>query len=242
MSRAPMSIAAPIVAAPAALSLFAVVSMAVAISLLAALSPSGVARAALPSALQSFLYGLESIQANFEQQVQDAHGKALQSGHGTLWAQRPGKFRWDYLPSTAPRGSENIEGQLLVNDGKNLWLFERDLAQATVRDATASDAAAPMLLLVGSLAQIEAAFEIKSLPARDGAQWVQVTPRSAAADFARAELGFRGNLLSAMLISDKLGQTTTLRLTQTRRNPRLVASLFHFSPPAGVDVIGTVRP
>jgi outer membrane lipoprotein-sorting protein len=45
-----------------------------------------------------------------------------------------------------------------------------------------------------------------------------------------------------MVISDKLGQVTTLLITHSQRNPRLDAALFRFTPPPGVDVIGTARP
>jgi outer membrane lipoprotein-sorting protein len=45
-----------------------------------------------------------------------------------------------------------------------------------------------------------------------------------------------------MIISDKIGQLTTLIITRSQRNPRLDPGLFRFTPPAGVDVIGAARP
>ena len=45
-----------------------------------------------------------------------------------------------------------------------------------------------------------------------------------------------------MTLKDKLGQTTELRFLALKRNPALDASLFHFEPPAGVDVIGNPGP
>jgi len=212
------------------------------------------AAAALPATLQGFVSGLSTYTAEFEQQVQDARGQSVARGRGTLWVQRPGRFRWDYRPAAvkgdtpganaggSDNGGNDNSGQLLLADGRNLWLYERDLAQATVRDAASADAAAPMLLLSGDAAQIEAAFILSAEPDRDGLRWVEVRPRAAAADFARAELAFRGNALVRMVISDKLGQVTTLVITRGQRNPRLDAALFRFTPPPGVDVIGTVRP
>ena len=221
------------------------------------------ARAALPAPLQAFVSGLDTYTAEFEQQVHDARGASVARGRGTLWVQRPGRFRWDYRPLETPAagaagagnaGAGNgggkaaqdndadIGGQLLLADGRNLWLYERDLAQATVRDARSADAAAPMLLLSGDAAQIEGAFALAAEPDRDGLHWIEVRPRTAAADFARAELGFRGNALDRMIIGDKLGQVTTLLIRRNQRNPRLDAGLFRFTPPPGVDVIGTVLP
>ena len=214
-------------------------------------------RAALPMPLQSFMSGLSTYSAEFDQQVHDARGASVARGRGTLWVQRPGRFRWDYRPAdtlvggatgsskggSATGGSDSdTGGQLLLADGRNLWLYERDLAQATVRDASSADAAAPMLLLSGDTEQIEGAFTLSAEPDRDGLHWVEVRPRTAAADFARAELGFRGSALDRMIISDKLGQVTTLLIRRSQRNPRIDAGLFHFTPPPGVDVIGTVLP
>lgn len=198
-------------------------------------------QAALPAALQGFVSGLSTFSAEFEQQVRDVNGQSIARGHGTLWVQRPGRFRWDYRPAGGADEPAD-SGQLLLADGRNLWLYERDLAQATVRDAASADAAAPMLLLSGDEAQIERVFSLAAEPDRDGLRWVEVRPRAATADFARAELAFRGAVLVRMVISDKLGQVTTLLINRSQRNPRLDPALFRFTPPAGVDVIGTVRP
>jgi len=211
-----------------------------------AAAPAG---AALPEPLQRFLGELHTYRAQFEQQVQDARGQVVDRGHGTLWVQRPGRFRWDYRPgaeagdgATTGGGDANEVGQLLVTDGRNLWLYERDLQQATVRDAASAAAAAPMQLLSGDVAQLEGAFIVTRGADRDGLQWVEVKPRSATADFSRAELAFKGPALARMQISDKLGQQTTLRFTASERNPVLKDGFFTFTPPAGVDVIGTPKP
>jgi outer membrane lipoprotein carrier protein len=41
-----------------------------------------------------------------------------------------------------------------------------------------------------------------------------------------------------MELFDNFGQTTSLLFARLERNPPLAASLFRFTPPAGVDVIG----
>lgn len=205
----------------------------------AVLAPAA-ASAALPPTLQRFLGDLRTWRADFEQQVRDARGQSIDRGQGTLWVQRPGQFRWDYRPAGAAGG--DASGQLLVTDGRNLWLYERDLQQATVRDAASATASAPLQLLSGDVAGLEAAFTVTAEPDRDGLQWVDVRPKSAAADFARAELGFKGATLARMLISDKLGQQTTLRFSGGQRNPVLKPDTFTFMPPPGADVIGTPQP
>lgn len=188
------------------------------------------------TALDRYLAGLRTLRAEFTQTVTDARGKSLESGSGKLLVQRPGKFRWDY----AARGAGANEGQLLVADGRSLWFLERDLAQVTVKPVDEALSATPMVLLSGSPEQLAAAFVIAAGARRDSLEWTVVTPRNSAADFSRAELGFRGGTLQRMVISDKLGQTVTLEFSRSTRNGPVKPDELVFVPPTGVDVIGTV--
>jgi outer membrane lipoprotein carrier protein len=45
-----------------------------------------------------------------------------------------------------------------------------------------------------------------------------------------------------MLFKDQLGSTTEIRFSNWRRNPKIDASAFKFTPPKGVDVIGDMDP
>jgi outer membrane lipoprotein carrier protein len=201
---------------------------------MALLLAAGSAQAALPSPLERFYSGLRGMQADFDQQVVDAHDKVVAHGSGKLSVLRPGQFRWEYQSD----GGD----QLLLADGKNVWLYEKDLAQATVRAQTDASAATPMMLLSGNAAQLEGAFTFEALPGKAGLDRVEVRPRAASADFSSAIISLRGTALVSMEIRDKLGQAVTLKLHGLRRNPPLSAGLFKFTAPAGVDVIGTALP
>jgi len=199
----------------------------------AALSAQSPAWAA--DALDHFLEGLSTWRAPFTQQVLDAAGKRVEQGAGTLLVSRPGRFRWQYTP-------QDSGSQLLIADGANLWFYDQELQQATVKPASAALSATPVVLLSGTAAQMRAAFDITPLPKRAGLEWVRVVPRSASADFAEAQLGFRGTQLQQLLIHDRLGQSVTLDFERSERNAPIADSELHFTPPAGVDVIGTPAP
>ena len=183
-------------------------------------------------ALERFLAGLPSWRASFTQQVEDSTGKRIEQGEGTLLVSRPGRFRWQYKPQDSGE-------QLLIADGSNLWFYDVELQQATVKAASAALSTTPVVLLSGTSVQMRAAFEITAQPARGGLDWVRVVPRSASADFADAQLGFRGTQLLQLLIHDRLGQSVTLDFQHSERNARIAESELQFTPPAGVDVIGT---
>jgi outer membrane lipoprotein carrier protein len=188
------------------------------------------------NALDRFLTGLNTLSADFTQTVTDSHGEAAGAGSGRLLVQRPGKFRWDYTPGESGGHSS---GQLLVADGKNLWFYDRELAQVTVKPVEAALSATPIVLLSGSVAQLHDTFEISAAAAHDGMDWVEVKPRSTEADFNHAELGFTAGKLVRMVVNDRLGQTVQLDFQHSERNARVDADALRFKPPAGVDVIGT---
>jgi outer membrane lipoprotein carrier protein len=194
--------------------------------------------------LDHFLDGLMSLHASFTQAVTDGKGKQVESGAGTLLVQRPGKFRWDYTPHEAdapgPKSKNEAErGQLLVADGKNLWFYDRELAQVTVKPVTAALSATPVMLLSGTSTQLRDTFDISAGGAHDGMDWVHVKPKSDEADFSAADLGFTRDQLGRMIIHDRLGQTVQLDFSHGERNGRVDASELQFKAPAGVDVIGT---
>jgi chaperone LolA len=126
-----------------------------------------------------------------------------------------------------------------VADGKNLWFYDRELAQVSVKPVAAALSATPVMLLSGSAAQLHDTFDIGAAGSHDGLDWVSVKPRSAEADFSHAELGFAGDRLARMVVNDRLGQTVQLDFQRSERNARVEPSELQFKPPSGVDVIGT---
>jgi outer membrane lipoprotein carrier protein len=198
-------------------------------SLCAIAALMGAAASASPAAeVEKYLSGLASWTADFEQTIDDGHGNVLRSASGRLYLQKPGKFRWDY--------SQPSE-QLVLADGKQIWFYDKDLAQANVRDMDTSLASTPASLLSGS-GSIGAQFDVTALPPNAGLQWFQLVPKHAATDFQLVRIGFDKGELRSMFLADKLNQITQLTFTHSKRNLPLAPALFSFVPPPGVDVIG----
>lgn len=189
--------------------------------------------------LDRFFDGLHSFSADFTETVTDAHGHLTQQATGKLLLLRPGRFRWEIHPKG--EGS----GQLLVADGQNLWYYDRDLEQVTVKHEQAALTSTPAMLLSGGPNALTA-FDIgaASSPVESGAasgdlDWVRVAPKAADADFREALLGFSGNRLRRMIFKDKLGETAVIDFERAERNAPVSAAEVSFTPPAGADVIGT---
>lgn len=190
------------------------------------------------TALDDYLAGLSTWSAQFTQTVTDGSGKRVADGDetGRLIIVRPGKFRWESAPRDTPEAA-----QLMVADGRNLWFYDADLEQATVKPLDEALSQSPAMLLAGSVALREA-FEVSADGRRDGLEWVRARPKNAESDFQEALFGFRGKELARLVAVNKLGQRSTLEFRGVRRNAAVDPKLVQFDPPAGVDVIGKPVP
>jgi outer membrane lipoprotein carrier protein len=205
--------------------------------------------------LDQYLDNLRTLRTTFLQTLADAHGREIDRASGTLIVQRPGKFSWDVHPQpVADSGSADAgggahpataagaggAGQLMVCDGVNLWFFDRDLQQVTVKPVDAALSATPAMLLSGAV-DVRRSFTIKSAGERMGLDWVLVEPSGAQADFRSALFGFDHGDLKRMILEDKLDQTATIIFEKVERNGKVSPAEVSFKPPAGADIIGTPR-
>jgi outer membrane lipoprotein carrier protein len=195
---------------------------------LAALLACGAARASGLERLGAFMSGTRSARADFVQKVTDRKGEHTQTSSGSLEFERPGQFRWAY---------DKPYAQLIVGDGTHIWIYDPDLAQVTVRALDRALGATPAALLAGNNQALDA-FVLTEAGEADGLQWVLASPREPNGPFARIRMGFSESGIAAMELSDSFGQQTRLTFSALVRNPRLDPADFHFTPPAGTDVVG----
>jgi chaperone LolA len=178
--------------------------------------------------VESFLQGLQSLQAQFRQTLSDRNGRTVEEASGTLAIHRPDRFRWDYREPNE---------QVIVADGSRIWLYDADLQQVTVRKLDDTLSATPAMLLSGQ-GNLQDNFTVTQSSQERGTSWVRMEPKRDDTDFKWVRLGFDGATLKFMQLADKLGQTTNLEFTQLQRNPAIDPSRFTFTVPPGADVIG----
>jgi outer membrane lipoprotein carrier protein len=183
--------------------------------------------------LDKYFEGLNTLRASFTQTVKDARGKDVDRSTGTLVVSRPGKFRWE----VRQKSGGNAAGQLLVADGRNVWFFDPDLEQVTVKPIDTALSSTPAMLLSGA-SDLRESFKVTPAGVRDGLDWVLVEPKRNDADFRRGLFGFGKGELKRMIIDDRLGQTATIEFDSVTRNARVAPEEVSFTPPPGTDVIG----
>ena len=177
--------------------------------------------------LKAFISGAKTAEADFTQTVSGKSGKITQQVSGKMAFARPGKFRWDYA---APYE------QVIVGDGVKLWLYDADLNQVTTRKLGDALSGTPAALLAGDNA-IEKLFTLKDAGTTDGLEWLVAIPKNKDTTFEQIRMGFTGDTLAQMELSDNFGQRTTLKFSRFERNPTLSPTRFKFTPPKGADVI-----
>lgn len=176
---------------------------------------------------QTFLKNTRSASGSFRQQVLHASGRELETTEGSFAFARPGKFRWDV---------QKPYEQLLVADGEQLYFFDRDLNQVTIRKLGDAIASTPAAILFGN-ESIERDFLLSEAGLHEGLLWLEANPRTREAGVERIVIGMRDGLPEAMDVVDSFGRTSRFTFRMLERNSPIDATLFGFRIPTGADVI-----
>jgi chaperone LolA len=177
--------------------------------------------------LEAFLEGVQSLTADFEQELWTADGELLQTDTGSLSLKRPNRFRWSY---------EDPTELTIVADGARLWIYDVELAQVTVTPFDDNMGASPAMLLSGDRA-VREDYEIVDSYALDGLEWIKLEPKRSS-DFSAVSIGFNGTEPRRLELVDGLGQVTRIELDNLALNPEISDEVFELAVPAGVDVVG----
>ena len=194
----------------------------------ALLLAANAANAGARDQLNTFTKNLKGLDGQFSQQVFDARGKQKENSTGRVAVSAPRLFRWEYIKPYP---------QLIVADGKSVWVYDPDLQQASKRAQGAEEANSPLAILLDP-AKLDRDFTVKDAGTTAGIEWLQLTPKQAEAPFKTAKLGFTKAGLAQMEYVDALGQRTAISFSSWKRNPRFAKGTFVYVPAKGVDVIG----
>jgi len=180
--------------------------------------------------LERFSNGLETLHARFTQQVIGTDNELQDSSEGDVWLRRPDRFRWSY-------GGDFPE--LVVADGTRVWIYDEMLEQVTVKEQAAAALDSPLSLLTDTQ-RLDDSFEVREAGSLDEIALLELRSRSMESEFERFLLGLRQDRLVLIIMEDAFGLRTELRFSNLERNPKVDDALFKFTPPEGVDVIGTL--
>ncbi|MCP4429536.1 MAG: outer membrane lipoprotein chaperone LolA [Gammaproteobacteria bacterium] len=174
------------------------------------------------------LKSLDNLTADFKQTVLDDSKQVVQQSSGKLAIQRPGKFSWIY---TTP-----FE-QHIIADGSELWIYDVELDQVTVKPVDTGLASAPIMILMKQN-DITDEFTVNEIGQRKFLYWVELEPNAKDMEYTHVYIGLEGNTVKAMELRDNFGQSTQIVFENLRSNVVHDPKIFQFMPPPGVDVFG----
>ncbi len=179
--------------------------------------------------LQQRYESTRTLVAKFRQEVESPTMAGKLTSNGTVSFEKPNRMRWDYA---AP------DRQTIVSDGETLWIYqpeEKQVLKAPLREAF--QATTPVTFL-GGLGHVDRDFT-PTLESSADDRWVlKLVPREARGVGTLMLVVRKGDAsIEEARISDPLGTTTRLALSDEKRNVPLGADLFRFTPPPGVDVV-----
>lgn len=178
--------------------------------------------------LHLLLKPINSLSADFTQQIMGQDNNQLQRLTGNLSLKKPNQLRWNVVFPMP---------QLVISDGKLVWLYDPDLEQVVIQSFSDDFMANPISILLGDLDQLNRDFTV-SLISNDR---FSLKPRQKNSLFVAIQLRFIDSVLNRIDYQDNFGQNTQLTLSQVKLNPQFPKTAFVFDIPQAVDIINHAR-
>lgn len=181
--------------------------------------------------LERFVASLHTYSAEFEQTQPDEALFEMNRSKGYFVMQRPGRLLWVY---------ESPDEQKIISDGRNVWVYDVDLDQATVRPLSSVEADFPLSWLIYQEPLAER-FDIIPGEVRNGESWFNLKPKDGTF-FQSLEVAIAHGQMTQIWMYQSPENVTKVRFRDIQQNQPVQASRFDFVPPKGVDVIGQPLP
>jgi outer membrane lipoprotein carrier protein len=181
------------------------------------------------------LYAAPDCQADFFQEsVLKAMG-VTDTATGKVYFKKPNMMRWDY---------EFPERQIIVTDGKTLWMYRPDEAQVMVGPAANYFGGGEGLSFLADIPILRSQFQI-DFAASTGEETpadrylLELTPNVPRSNLSYLYLWISKDTFHVVRskVVNPFGDTTTMKFDNIRFNQDLKSSFFVFEIPEGTEVI-----
>ena len=176
---------------------------------------------------------LHSLKAGFVENYRGLGAERTESG--TLLLLKPGRMRWDY--SSPP-------DKLFLLDGKYAWSYTKGDAQAErIPAKDLSDLRSPMQYLLGHAQLAKELNGLKSASAANGRFTLTGVPKGMENRVSRLTLTVTPDgVIDGITILETDDAVTQFTFADQQPNAPVPASVFHFTPPPGVQVQDSMAP
>jgi len=187
----------------------------------------------LAQRVDRYYNSLHSLKAGFVENYQGLGAQRTESG--TLLLLKPGRMRWDYA---------SPPGKLFLLDGKYAWSYTKGDAQAErIAAKDLSDLRSPMQYLLGHAQLAKELNGLKVASAENGQFTLTGVPKGMESRVSRLTLTVTADgVIDSMTIVETDDAVTRFTFSNQRPNAPMPSSMFHFTPPPGVQVQDSMAP
>ena len=175
---------------------------------------------------------MHTLEAQFTETYKGAGMSRTESG--TLLLKKPGRMRWDY---------DQPHAKLFLTDGNMAWFYvpgERQARRTPTKQL--DDLRSPLRYLLGKtrlekeLVGLSVAADVT--PLNPGDVVLRGVPKGMRDRVAQTLLEVTPDGLIVRIVVEELdGSVTEFRFLQQKENVEIPEQKFHFTPPAGVEVV-----
>lgn len=180
-------------------------------------------------ALQQKYDGINTLSADFTQEVFSKGFSKPQVSGGKVYFKKPGKMKWLYS------GDAKDE---LVSSGATVWFYQSDLNQVMERavDKSASNISTDFLSGVGNLKKD---FIVQQSAEKGGLQTIELTPRAQEQSLKKLFLTLdkKTGVIVKTAVEDHFGGKTVVSFKNIKTNTFIKDSFFEFTAPKGASVV-----
>ncbi|MFT6987328.1 MAG: outer membrane lipoprotein carrier protein [Psychromonas sp.] len=173
--------------------------------------------------LKEKLAKFSQINAEFSQVVTSPEGNLLNESWGKLTISRPGKFRWQVITP---------EEELIVSDGKTMWLYSPFIEQVTLVNLSDAIEGTPFVLLSGAT---EKQWDNYTVKMKDNKFTIKNADHQLHDNTFIFEFNDADNI-SKFTVIEEQGQQSEFKLSHKSLTAPLKADFFDFQIPVGVDI------
>ncbi len=150
---------------------------------------------------------------------------------GKVWFKHPGMMRWAY---------ESPEQYAIITDGKTLWIYRPEDNQVVVGDAMTYFSNGKGASFLSNFKLVRESFKVSfTQPSDEDHYTLRLIPHQKQLDLSEIFLNIdkRSFEIDSVVSVNAYGDESRIIFSNLAFEPGMDASLFHFQPPKGADVV-----
>ncbi|MGX5913883.1 outer membrane lipoprotein chaperone LolA [Aliidiomarina sp. Khilg15.8] len=173
--------------------------------------------------LRARLSQIDTLQAEFTQQVFDERDQLQEELQGDLFLKRPHYLRWE---------TEQPDHSIMVADGDSVWYYNAFIEQMSIFDQAQNLEQNPMLVLLSDDDDAWADFNVHQ---QDGL-WVIEEAGSEISGVSLAVAFDEHDAIQTLRVNDGQGQVSVFELSSVVLNETLDEAQFTLDAPEGTEI------